>query len=171
MRWKALALVVFSMSIFAHHVRAAEPRRDPDLERSLSGVRQAFQKTNSCLDIQTQLSISVDSRDSVFTIREVCESYNREYLVTRVTVLDLADIDYGSIGQFYEDITAVTIQTREGKTITDTSTQKYIRPPYTVTTNVDRLTSKVIRFGDAESACAMQKALKDAVKHLTLPSL
>jgi len=33
-------------------------------------------------------------------IREVCASYNKEYLVTRVTVLDLADINYSSIGQF-----------------------------------------------------------------------
>ena len=35
-----------------------------------------------------------------------------------MTVLDMADIDYSSIGQFYEDIMSVTIQIREGKAIT-----------------------------------------------------
>jgi hypothetical protein len=30
----------------------------------------------------------------------------------------MADIDYSSIGQFYEDIMSVTIQIREGKAIT-----------------------------------------------------
>jgi hypothetical protein len=164
MRWKSLALVVFLMSGAALNIRAEEVHRDQGLERSLSSVRQGFQKTNSCLDIQTQLSINVDYQNSVFTIKEVCESYNKEYLVSRLTKLDLSDINYSSIGQFYEDNTTVTIQTMEGKTITETSTQKYILPPYSVTTNATYLTSKVLRFGDAESAGTMQNALKDAVK-------
>jgi len=57
MRWKIFALVIFMMAVAAHYVRPAEPHRDPGLERSLSSVQQGFQKTNSCLDIQTQLSM------------------------------------------------------------------------------------------------------------------
>ena len=164
MRWMALSIIILILSVTAHNANAAGPEKDPGLEKSLTTIRQGFQKTNSCLAIQIQVSINVEYTDTVFTIKEVCESYNKEYLVTRVTALDVANIDYSSIGQFYEDNTAVTIQTKQGKAIAETSTQKYILPPYTVTTNVDRLTSKIIRFGDAETAGKMRKALKDAVK-------
>jgi hypothetical protein len=161
---RSFAPGLFFLLLLTEFASAAGAARDVDLGASSQAIVEGLQKTNSCLSIQTQLSNRVERRGTVIAIREVCESYNREYVVTRVTELDLADVDYRSVSQFYEDNTTVAFETWQGRALTITASQRYVLPPYTVTTSTDRLTSLVIRFTDGETAGWMRKALKEAVR-------
>ena len=139
-------------------------------EQALTAVRQTLARVNLCLDVNTPGAVSVSCRGTGVSITQDCLSYNGDYIFTLKTSFDVRDIDAAGIEPYPDDNRAITLRTRNGRTIRETWVKKYITPPYWMKTDEVDATDMVLLFDSSETAAGMSAALKQAVKQCDRPA-